>query len=121
MNWYNVGWSPSDDGGSWRFTTNAGEDLIAIGLTYVRVTDGDCETSPDAATVYEAQLSPTQAGDQSWGAKLQPIGAVSASLPALDPSTGDVYLIPRVDGSEIDAVLDGIPPDEAFSICLRQP
>ena len=119
--WTRIGSATSDDGGSWRFSMNVGQDLLGAGLTVIRVTSAPCDTPVDQAFVFEAQLQATQAGDQSWGGQLAPIGIPAESLPVLNLSSGDVHFIPTLPGTLIDTGLDGVPPDTLFAVCLRQP
>ena len=119
--WYSVGSAPVDDGGAWRFEVNASEDLLGAGLTLVRVTSAACDATPDQAIVFEARVRLTQAGDRSWEGQLMPTGSVALSLPPIDPTSGDVYLIPMLAGTRVVTGLDGVPPGGRLAVCLRQP
>lgn len=119
--WALLGFAASDDGGAWRFKQSVGQDLLGAGLTVIRVTSGSCDTSVEQAVVFEAQLGPTQSADGSWGGLLRPVGTPAQDLPSLDPTSGDVHVVPTPAGTQIDAALDGIPPDTSFTVCLRQP
>src|SRR5690349_14989606 len=75
--WTLLGSAPVDGGGSWRFNAEISQDLIASGLTFVRATSAQCATDP--ATLFEANLLATQAGNGSWEGVLSPIGGLALS------------------------------------------
>lgn len=118
--WHSIGFTRTDDGGSWRFDVNTGQDLIGASLTTIRVTNATCEISPDEAIVFETQVQPTQAGNRSWEGKLAAVGSPAQSLPPLDPSSGEVQFIPTPSGTQIVTGLDGVPPGAVLAVCLRR-
>lgn len=119
--WYIIGTSTSDEAGAWRFKASAGQDLIDMGLTMLRVTaSASCGTSVADAIVFEARLQATESEDGSWGGMLEPLGAPALAL-VFQPSSGDVHFTPKPDGTLIDAALDGVPPTTTFAVCVRKP
>ncbi len=117
--WYPFTSATSDDGGAWRLSETADQDLIGAGYTAVRVTSAACDTPIAQAMVFDVELQPTEAGDSSWGGILKSVGGISPATP-LAPNTGDVHFVPVPAGTEITAALDGLPPDLIFTVCLGQ-
>jgi hypothetical protein len=119
--WFPAGDALSSDGGAWHYFNQRVEtNLVEEGLTYLRVTSGPCDGSPNDYAVYEANLAPPPVGETAWYGTLQPLAGMAQALRQM-PGAPNAYIMPRGLQTEITVALDGVPPSTTFSACFRRP
>ncbi|MGD9889771.1 MAG: hypothetical protein AB7N70_08550 [Dehalococcoidia bacterium] len=110
----------TDDGGRLYISEQLDENLLADGLTYVRVTSGHCNGSAEDYVVYEATLGPEGQNGQVYVAQLEPIGL--RATPLHEPNgVYNVFLFGRDEYSGFTVAIDGLTPDITFTACFRAP
>jgi hypothetical protein len=118
--WYVGGAGLTGDDGRLFISEQLDENLIAEGLTYVRVTSGSCGGSAEDYVVYEATLAPESGSSQVYVAQLKPIGRLATPLD--DPSgVYNVFLFGRDEYSGFTVAIDGLTADVTFTVCFRAP
>jgi hypothetical protein len=118
--WYVGGAGLTDNDGRLYISEQLDENLLADGLTYVRVTSGHCDGSPEDFVVYEASLAPESDSGQVYVAPLEPIGRLAT--PLHEPAGAyNVFLFGRDEYSGFTVTLDGLTPDVTFTACFRAP
>jgi hypothetical protein len=118
--WYVGGAGLTDDDGRLYISGQLDENLLADGLTYVRVTSGHCDGSPEDFVVYEASLAPEGGSGQVHVAQLEPIGRLAT--PLVEPEGAyNVFLFGRGIYSGFTVAIDGLTPDITFTACFRAP
>ena len=119
--WYVAASALTDDAGTLSVAEREeSENLVEEGLTYLRVTNGPCDGSPSAFSVYEANLTPPADGDRAWSGELAPVAGRATPL-ASTPAAPDAYLESSGIMSRLRVTVEGLPPDMAFLVCLRRP
>lgn len=119
--WFPAGNALSSDGGSWHYFNQRIEvNLVQEGLTYLRVTSGPCDGSPNDFAIYESNLTRPPAGETAWFGTLQPVTGLAQPLRQM-PGAPNAYIIPSGLQTEITVALDGVPPSVTFSACFRTP
>jgi hypothetical protein len=120
IDWYAGGAGLTDDDGRLYISGQLDENLLAGGLTYVRVTSGHCDGSPEDFVVYEASLAPEGGSGQVYVAQLEPIGRLAT--PLNEPAgVYNVFLFGRDEYSGFTVAIDGLTPDVTFTACFRAP
>jgi hypothetical protein len=118
--WYVGGAGLTDNGGRLYISEQLDENLLADGLTYVRVTSGHCNGSAEDYVVYEAALGPEGQNGQVYVAQLDPIGRLAT--PLHEPNgVYNVFLFGRDEYSGFTVAIDGLTPDITFTACFRAP
>ncbi len=118
--WYVGGAGLTDDDGRLYISEQLDENLVADGLTYVRVTSGHCNGSAEDFVVYEASLGPEGQNGQVLVAQLEPIGRLAT--PLREPAgVYNVFLFGRGEYSGFTVAIDGLTPDVTFTACFRLP
>jgi hypothetical protein len=118
--WYVGGAGLTDDDGRLYISEQLQENIIADGLTYVRVTSGSCNASAEDFAVYEASLGPEGQSGSVLVAQLEPIGRFAT--PLNEPrGVYNVFLFSRGEYSGFTVAIDGLTPDITFTACFRVP
>jgi len=120
QSWFVAGDALVGDDGTWEFDQIVPVDLIEEGLTYVRVTSGPCNGSPDTYVVYEANLTPPPAGDDAWSGSLEPTGAKAEPI-SRDADDPDVAVIQGGNTSTVRIMLPGQTPNITITACFTHP
>jgi hypothetical protein len=118
--WYVGGAGLTGDDGRLYISEQLEENLIEMGLTYVRVTSGSCDGSPQDYVVYEATLAPEGESGQVLVAQLEPIGRLAPPLNE-PPGLYNVFLFGRGAYSGFTVALTSLTPDVTFTACFRAP
>jgi len=118
--WFAAGDAFAEDDGEINYIEQlVPADLVAQGLTYIRVTNGPCDADPNTFDVYEANLSIPQSGDDAWYGSLTSTGTQAA--PLHHPGDPNVYLVPDGIQSRVTVFIDGVRPSVTFTVCFRKP
>jgi len=118
--WFVGGTGLVDDTGEVYVSASLPTNLVASGLTYVRVTSGPCEAPASDYVVYEAELSPASTSTQLYVGVLEPIGRFATPV-TTPPGAFDVFLFGRGDTGGFTVVLNGQTPSVTFTVCFRAP